>query len=336
MRTHTIKQGETLWDLARKYFGDPYLWPEIYRLNTGTVQDPHWIYPGELLRLPGFKGAVAAVEAAPPSAEPISDVRRPNGRMTIFNPVSGRQANQSRESLILMARERAVRPGDVIAAPFMWAVGGPGDAGLVAGTAESQGVGLTLEARPVQFRERLFLTLPKGARGAIGDRYVVYRLGAIIPGVAQVVVPTGVVRLTSAAAAGRARGDLVQQFDNVFQGQGVADLDTLTIPPGVFPRPVESGLATNVVWLHGDPVLATNGQTLILAAGTGEGLVPGDQLSLRRDRGADRDGAPQPDEEVAVAQVTRVTQWGASAIILQQNGPGVVEGMRARVTAKMP
>jgi LysM repeat protein len=69
-RTHTVKKRDTLWDLANTYLGDPFKWPAIYQINRDVVEDPHWIFPGEVLKLPG---KTAVIAEAPKAEEPKTD-----------------------------------------------------------------------------------------------------------------------------------------------------------------------------------------------------------------------------------------------------------------------
>jgi hypothetical protein len=49
-QVHVIVKGDTLWALAGKYLGNPYLWPQIWEKNQ-YILDAHWIYPGDPLML---------------------------------------------------------------------------------------------------------------------------------------------------------------------------------------------------------------------------------------------------------------------------------------------
>ena len=46
---HIVVKGDTLWDIAARYLGDPFLYPELAKLSR--ISDPDLIYPGDLIRI---------------------------------------------------------------------------------------------------------------------------------------------------------------------------------------------------------------------------------------------------------------------------------------------
>lgn len=77
--THTVVSGDTLWAIARSFYGDGRQWRQIYDANQAMIQaaaefaglwnpyDPgHWIFPGQVLTIPGIN-------------QPSSNVQNPGG-----------------------------------------------------------------------------------------------------------------------------------------------------------------------------------------------------------------------------------------------------------------
>ncbi len=49
---YTVVQGDSLWQIAEAYLGDPYRWPELYQQNSHQISHPDLIYPDQVLTLP--------------------------------------------------------------------------------------------------------------------------------------------------------------------------------------------------------------------------------------------------------------------------------------------
>ncbi len=47
---YTVKKGDTLWDISQKFNDSAWQWPDLWREND-QITNPHWIYPGERIRL---------------------------------------------------------------------------------------------------------------------------------------------------------------------------------------------------------------------------------------------------------------------------------------------
>jgi len=128
---YTIQKGDTLWDLSQKFLNNPWYWPKIWSLNPG-IENPHWIYPGNKLRIvPGEGGAQspAQVQEEPEAGIDATALNAPEEPLPGVSPdtnlslpttpdldVVGRNSREGRASsnLVSVSGKLAFAPPPVI------------------------------------------------------------------------------------------------------------------------------------------------------------------------------------------------------------------------------
>ncbi len=80
---HLVRKGDTLWDICDHYFQNPYQWPRIWAFNP-QIQNPHWIFPGDQVRLRGSTATALASDPQATAAGGLVERRRQVAPETIF------------------------------------------------------------------------------------------------------------------------------------------------------------------------------------------------------------------------------------------------------------
>lgn len=316
---HTVKKGDTLWDICDAYFGNPWQWPRVWSYNP-DILNPHWIYPGEVVRLrkegtlvPAAGPAGAGSGALGAGGVVLKPKLVPSGTVFLRNQgfiydsdveSSGEITGSPEDKMLLSALDRIyVRLTDDQAKEL-----GPGDT-------------LTIykSRRPVKNKE-----------------------GSTLGSVVQIL---GTVRVDSVDRDTKlAQGTITESLDVIERGDRVGPVDRRidTVPP-----------ATNDVEVDGQ-VLATvlenemfgANQVVLIDRGEKAGLKPGNRLfvvrkgdpwqeglsstgayaaskvTLSTDGAADvkqsaegKQAADYPDEVIAEIRVIRVRKDSATALV---------------------
>jgi LysM repeat protein len=365
--THVVSTGETLWSIAQLYYGDPLLWPEVYRFNTSLIDDPHWIYPGEELTLSPAVSVAQAPESASvapapetgdtvhalpapdtvvavaPDTAPMLDtaqvaVEAPppeptEGYQTIFD--RRRTATQEVQDVLRAYTNQPYRPlrrGEFYAAGFLTEQQRL-PYGRVLGNTSIPAIPRLTDRSTAMTFDQIAIQPPRDASYHVGDSLLIVRIDRDITGWGGVVVPVGVARVTELQRR-QVLADVIMQFGRIHDGHQALPLEPFKDPGQVRPTPVESGLEGVVIAERDVHVLVGPQQIVFINRGRAEGVSPGDVFEVFRPAA----GLPGTSSEQVqvVLQIVHTRDHSASGLILTIGHPHLVPGMPVRLIRKMP
>lgn len=344
---HVVQEGETLWALAEFYFGDPLLWPEIYRLNTVVVEDPHWIFPGEELLLapremvalePGQEPEVVGAEppdveveraprelepteAPPPPPPPAQDVP------TVFAgnrpPAMMARPAEQQERRATVNHKRFYSAGFLTEwEEIPWA--------RVVGAADQSVLANLTATSSVVMYEQVGLEAPEGAVYGLGDTLLVAQVTRELPDWGGVVVPTGLLRVT--AVSGRdISAVVVDQFDRITGGQLAVPIEPFRAASGRF-RDIENGMVGSIIEVRDRHPVPNFSDIVFVDLGRSDGVAVGDVFEVM----VPRDDFPDsPGRQVGRVLVLHVRENSSSAAIVGITDLGIASGAPVRLIRKM-
>jgi len=328
--THTVKKGDTLWDIAGHYYGDPFLWPLVYEANKNIIQDPHWIYPDQIFAVPPYQGEEtrAVISETTETAEKPITSTTPQGKLTPAPEEIPEKQKEIKVISVLKAptgtkTKKTVRKITLIAPQtFSFAKSLAYSAGYITKKQDFnigkivQGVGVIKRA---QFAMNDRVAVNKGIEDGIkeGDIYTVYRMGE---GVYQPITDEYLGRIVEILGdikilktkkhTGVAR--ILRSFDSIKPGDLFMERKIPTLPSGS-PKPFISNVTGTFVYFKGNSNVIKPFNIVYVQPDSGNPLQLGDVLLLYKEKTLGLDGGTDKLPIIPVGKVQIINLKGDRA-----------------------
>jgi hypothetical protein len=267
---HVVRTGDTLWDICFFYFNDPWQWPKVWSYNP-QVTNPHWIYPGDLVRLLP-RGMFAEQPTGPkePEAGP-GEVKAPDN----LPP-------PSKSSSVRLKQTAFVEKSDL-------------DKSInVDGSVD--------EKELLGIGDSIYLSYPSNNPPKVGERYSIYKPDNTVKSggkdVGAYVRILGTVEVVSVKQDKRARGVIVQANQEIERGAKVGPL--IKQFQNVTPTPAKVDAQGSIVALLTRDQLVGQGELVFVNLGKDSGVEPGNRLYVVR-----RGDALPPKSKTTIGQDDR-------------------------------
>lgn len=362
--TYTVKPGDTLFSIARQFLGDQSLWNQIYQLNTDRISDPSHIVPGLVLRITAADKNSEPAEKPEPQPKPqppapaapkpaisepeeiIKPTPQPERPAVVTEPeqqepksdsIFAKRKGIDARSALRTYREQPYRPlrkGEFYSAGYLTEGESLSFGEMLGAVTPPQIRNLSERSTATLFTE-VALAAPAGAKYQVGDSLLVVQTTAGPAGFGDIVVPTGMVRVTG-QNGNQALAMVVSVYGPIRNGQRTIPIDKFSEGGSMRAQPVANGLSGSVLGEREIRELKHPLSFLFIDKGKQDGVARGDIFEVRRDVRSRAGGSDTVDELMAVLQVVHVRGRSATAKILNVISPDIAPGTRIKLVAKLP
>ncbi|HEY8470409.1 MAG TPA: LysM peptidoglycan-binding domain-containing protein, partial [Longimicrobiales bacterium] len=346
-RTHVVRRGDTLWDLARRYLSNPFLWPKIYEANRAAIRDPHWIYPDQRFVIPPVPAdAVAVGEREVQAGEPVAGVEggmrpvaleeaaaRPQTRTVFYRggqpepepePVGREIEVREREALL------QVQPGESESAAWL---ADEDDLTVLGEVVEEVGrrEGKDRLLHSMHPIDRVYVRFRNNARRPeVGERLLLVSVGRGAGRWGRVIEPTAVATVQELADEVMVV-QLTRQFGPVHAGDLALPFEEGTGAPAAEVAVADGPEGEIIEFRTRQPQPGVADQAFV-SLGRRDGLQVGDELvAYQPERPAGDGSAWLPEEPVATLTVVRVEERSATVRVTGMMSSALAPGLPVRL-----